>query len=140
MADKPVVIKKVIDKTGRKKNALYCDEPTLTVQSFANDTDINQIIARALSGHDITQINERVAKYGDFSNVPNYQDALDLVRRAEDMFKLVPSKVRDRFENDPAKMIEFLQNDANRPEAIELGLVKAPTPVVDTPKTAGNGV
>lgn len=107
--------------------------PSRTVQASKNDCDINKIIARVAKGMDITHINQRAARYGDFSNVPSYQEALDLVSRAQGMFNSMSSKVRERFHNSPAEMIAFLQDESNREEAEKLGLVKKkekPVPVV----------
>lgn len=108
-----------------KKNphALYCDEPSLTVQSFKDECDINQIIARVLKGNDLQHVNSRAAKYGDFSNVPDYQSALDLVNRANGFFMEMSPQIRERFANDPAKMIDFLQDENNYDEAVKLGLL-----------------
>jgi hypothetical protein len=38
----------------------------------------------------------------------------------------LPAELRARFENDPAKLIEFIDNSENLDEAINLGLVNKP--------------
>lgn len=114
------------NKSGRNPHALYFDEPTLTVQSFKDECDINKIVSRALQGSDITHVNARVAQYGDFTNVPDFQQAQQLVIRANGMFMSLPAEVRERFANDPALMIKFLQDPKNRDEAVKLGLVNPP--------------
>lgn len=128
-----------VDRANRKPYALYFDKPSLTVQSFADECDINQIVARACAGQDIGHVNSRVAQYGDFSNVPNYMDALALVNRANGMFASMSAQVRERFSNDPAKMIAFLQDPGNRDEAIKLGLVVKPVGEVVAPGPTGPG-
>lgn len=126
----------------RNPHALYCDDPSLTVQAFKDETDINKIIARVSKGADLTHVNSRVAQYGDFSNVPDYQSALDLVSRAQGFFMSMSPEVRERFANDPGRMINFLKDEKNYKEALELGLVvkkeeppappaPAPAPVPD---------
>jgi len=55
--------------------------------------------------------------------VPDYQSALDLVNQAESMFMSLPAKIRERFANNPAKMVKFLQDEKNRDEAERLGLI-----------------
>lgn len=126
-------------KGDRRPHAIYFDKPTLTVQSFALESDINHIVARALSGHSISNVNSRVARFGDFSNIPSYQDALDLVKRANGLFDAMPSKVRNRFDNDASKMIAFLQDDRNRAEAIDLGLLVKPVGEVVAPGATAPG-
>jgi phage internal scaffolding protein len=38
----------------------------------------------------------------------------------------LPAQIRSRFDNDPAKLIDFLENEQNHDEAIKLGLVNPP--------------
>lgn len=102
---------------------VFHDDPGLTKQSFKDECDINLIIARAALGADISHVNARVAQFGDFSNIPDYQTSLDLVNRAQGMFMDLPANVRERFLNDPGKMVAFLQDDKNYDEAVQLGLV-----------------
>lgn len=106
---------------------LVCPEPSLTKQSFKEECDINEILRRAMNGQDVSgSLNARVARYGDFTNVPSYQEALDVVSRAEGMFMELDADLRARFQNDPAKLLEFISDDRNRDEAIKIGLIKKP--------------
>jgi hypothetical protein len=41
----------------------------------------------------------------------------------------LPANIRSRFDNDPAKLIDFMENPANREEAESLGLVNKSEPV-----------
>lgn len=108
--------------------------PSMTKQSFAEECDINCILERARQGMDISSaVNNRVALYGDFTSVPSYQDALDLVNRANGMFMSLDATVRERFANDPSRMIAFLQDVRNYDEAVKLGLVVPKAPVVESP-------
>jgi len=38
----------------------------------------------------------------------------------------LPADLRARFDNDPAQLIQFLENSDNKDEAIKLGLVNKP--------------
>jgi phage internal scaffolding protein len=61
---------------------------------------------------------------------------MNRVIAAQDEFEALPAQIRARFDNDPANLIEFLENENNRPEAEELGLVeKAAAEVVEAAKT-----
>lgn len=113
---------------------------SMTKQSFAEELDINKILERAKNGQDISAVvNQRVAQYGDFSEVPSYQEALDLVNRANGMFMSFDANVRERFNNDPIRMIAFLQDRSNFDEAVKLGLVvpKEPPVLPAPPAPAG---
>lgn len=116
-------------------------EPTKTQQSAKDDCDINVIIERAKRGADVPS-NGREPVYGDFTQIPkDLRECLLEVKRAEEAFMTLDAKVRFRFDNDPAKLLDFMNDEANRKEAIELGLVKAPEappvpdPVVETLKS-----
>jgi phage internal scaffolding protein len=63
--------------------------------------------------------------YGDFSGVVDYHTAMNAILAAEEQFDALPAQMRARFDNDPAKLIDFLENDNNRSEAEALGLVKS---------------
>ncbi len=102
-----------------------------THQSFADDADINTILGK-WRNHDITPvINPGTPVYEDFSNATDYLAALNAVQHANDLFDSMPARVRKRCDNDPAKLIEFLENPANEQEAIDLGLLN---PVASQPK------
>lgn len=108
----------------RDPNALYCDDVSLTKQAFAEDCDINEILRRAANGQDVTNaMSQRMARYGDFTNVPDFRESLNLVTRANAAFMELPWQLRERFANDPANMLAFLNDDRNRDEAEKLGLV-----------------
>lgn len=125
-------------------HALSGFEPTITKQAFKEECDINNIVERARNGQDISgSLNARVAKYGDFTNIPDFRGALDLVQRAESMFMELEAPLRERFANDPAVMLDFLNNPANRDEAVKLGLLtpkKADSVVSNPPAGAPAGV
>lgn len=112
------------DEKKRDPHALYCDDPSLTKQSFAEECSIDEILRRAQNGQDISgSLSGRVARYGDFTNVPNFHEAQNLIARANAAFMELPWQVRERFSNDPAVMVEFLQHDENYEEALKLGLL-----------------
>lgn len=99
----------------------------LTKQSFAGEVDINKIIAAFERTGMVTHLNSKEPFYGDVSDLVGYQECLDKVNEADALFMGMDARVRERFANDPAKMVEFLADPANLPEAITLGMaVKRP--------------
>ena len=50
----------------------------------------------------------------------------DMVLAADDAFMALPANVRERFNNDPAELVDFISDVANRSEAIDLGLIPLP--------------
>lgn len=94
-------------------------------QQFAKECDINEIVRRfGLTGE--LPLNERPPIVGDFTDVVDYHTALNAVRLAEIGFQGLPANVRARFDNDPGKMLDFLEDPGNREEAVKLGLVNPP--------------
>lgn len=97
-----------------------------TKQSFKDECDINNIMKRYNATGSITHLNMRTPEYGDFSSPLEFQAALNTVMEGEAMFADLPSDLRDRFGNDPKQLLEFLADEANREEAVKLGIVQAP--------------
>lgn len=101
------------------------DDRSLTNQADMDSADINKIMARYEKTGvliDPLTLAERKPMYGDFTEVKTYHETLAAVRRAEESFSKLPAKVRNRFENDPQKLIDFLEDSRNDGEAVELGL------------------
>ena len=114
-------------KFDRPKSSGFACGKGRTHQSFKNECDINVIMKRAMATG-VMPVASRVAQYGDFSSVKDYQQSLDLVISAQDMFAAMPSHVRARFNNDPASLLQFVNDKANFDEAVKLGLIEAKAP------------
>lgn len=115
----------------RSTEADFSDSPSLTSQSFADEVNINKIMARVEKGQ-IVLGSDGMPFYGDVSELGGLQEALIKVQEAEELFMQFPAETREVFENDPLKMVQFLEDPSNKEKAIQLGLVK-PKPEVVTP-------
>lgn len=116
------------------ESGLACEEPSLAQQHFKEECDINTILQK-FSVTGILPEAPLSPRYGDFSGIGDYHTALNRVIAAQEEFEGLPAQIRARFDNDPAKLIEFLDDEANRPEAENLGLVeKAAAEVVEAAK------
>ena len=105
------------------ESGLACEEPTLAQQHYKEECDINTILQKfSITG--ILPEAPLSPRYGDFTGIGDYHTALNRVIAAQEEFEALPAQIRARFDNDPAQLIEFLQNDKNRLEAEELGLVE----------------
>jgi len=76
--------------------------------------------------------------YGDFTGIFDFQTAQNAVIHAKQQFMELPAKLRARFDNSPQKLLEFLDDPENRNEAEFLGLVQAPDPDANAPKSDQN--
>lgn len=98
------------------------EEQTLTHQSFKDECDFNKVMAQWAKTGIITHVNERQPVYGDVDPV-DFQTALNTVIQAEESFMALPAHVRDRFDNDPSRLFEFLADEKNFDAAADLGLL-----------------
>jgi len=99
-------------------------EPTKTRVELQDQCDVNLIIKKYQETGELSHINNRQnGVYADLSNMPDYQQSLDMIITAETAFMDLPSSLRERFENDPAKLVKFMSDERNFEEAIKLGLV-----------------
>lgn len=103
----------------------------LTKQADALQTNINLIVERHRETGDLEHISREIAMQGDFSNVPDYQTALNQTIEAERQFMLLPPRVRARVDNDPVQFVTFYEDEKNAAELIELGLKLDPEKVAD---------
>lgn len=99
--------------------------PSRTQQQFLKDCDINVILQRYMR-HGVDPRLPSEGMFADFSNLPDLQEAMNTVIEAETAFAGLPSKVRREFDNDPVKLLNFLQDPGNRDRAIEIGLIDPP--------------
>ena len=107
------------------ESGLACEEPSLTQQHFKDETDINNILRQ----FNITGLLPEAPlspRYGDFTGIVDYHSALNQVIAAEDEFMSLPADLRARFQNDPAQLIAFINDENNRSEAEKLGLLEVP--------------
>lgn len=118
--------------------ALRCTDPTRTQQHFAEECDINFIAKRyGLTGELPTVLD--LPKYGDFEGVFDFQTAQNSVRHAIEQFMTLPAHLRKRFENQPQKLLEFLEDPANAREAEFLGLTQRPSDLPESPQAKPAG-
>ena len=106
------------------ESGLHCEDASLTQQHFKDECDINNIL-RQFNVTGLLPENTLSPRYGDFTGIGDYHTALNRVIAAEDEFMALPAQIRSRFDNDPANLIEFLENSDNKDEAIKLGLVNS---------------
>ena len=107
-----------------------------TKQSFKKECDINHIMAKYQKTGAITHYNKHQQQYG-IADGQTFQDAMNLVCEAQEMFNDLPSSIRSRFGNDPAAFLDFVQDEDNADEMVKLGLTEgSPEQATVTPVVA----
>ena len=102
----------------------------MTQPEFLADCDINTIISRYQAVQAPLPISD-ISEFLDYSNVGDYQTALQSISAVEGYFDALPATIRARFSNDPGQLLAFLDDPNNRGVAEALGLVDRPAvPVV----------
>lgn len=114
-------IKSRFDLGERKPGIVTPPGGSRAKQAFKAECDINRIMDRYKKTGQLPDLISREPRYGDFSEVPDYLGALEVVRKAQEQFMALPAKVRSRFDNDPAKMLEFVEG-ADEKDLVEAGL------------------
>jgi len=116
------------------ETGLACLDKSYTQQQFKEESDINEIVRR----FNITGQLPTVASpplYQDFEGIFDYQSALNAIQSADAAFLELDAELRSQFNNNPAELMEFLDNPGNRDQAIELGLIAKPEAVLQPQST-----
>lgn len=107
-------------------------EPSRTEQCHKKACDIHHIIKQYDRNGLVTHVNTMKAEYGDYTQVNEYQEALNMVMNAQEQFMELPSKIRKMFGNDPGEFLEFATNPENQQRLVELGLANGVEVIQDT--------
>lgn len=101
---------------------------TKTQQQFLEQSDVNWIInhyqERPVDALQDAISGPRMPLWGDFSTVPDIQQAHRVFSQAEAAFGALPSDLRLRFNNNPLELLAFVSDAGNREEAIKLRLIE----------------
>ena len=97
---------------------------SLTEQSHKKSCDINNIITAATANPMLLADPAPDRKvFRDFSSGDDYLDLQNRLCEARSMFYDLPAELRDYFEHDPAKVIDFVSDPDNAMEAHQMGLI-----------------
>lgn len=114
---------------------------SLTQQQYTDEVNLNVMMARmGMKDGSIPPGAFDPRQFGtvqDFSDAPDLKEIFDRTFAARDMFMQLPATIRNRFSNNPAIMLDWVNNPANLEEARKLGFFEpaktgAPAPVPPT--------
>jgi len=94
-----------------------------TKQSFKDECDINRIMDRFKATGELPNVNQMPPQYLDVTEM-DFQEHQNFIAGANSMFNELPSAIRAKFENSPAKFLDFCSHEKNRPELQEMGLLR----------------
>lgn len=112
-------------ENGTRRVQVKLSDESQVEQSHAGAVNINTIVKKY---HDTGHLPdlEKEGVFGDFSNSPDFHAAQNMVIEAKSKFQELPARIRERFANDPGRLLDFVGDPANLEEGIELGLMQAP--------------
>lgn len=112
-------------------------KPSMTEQQYGYQCNINNLVetivdrngrqcAKLTHAGTIASVNSNEPIYGDFTQFTSdkLHEGLNTIVKANSMFSNLPSSIRDRFGNDPSKLIDFCNDSKNYDEGVKLGLFK----------------
>lgn len=118
-----------------KSTKIYTGTETKVQQHFKEETDINNIVAKFSQTGELPYGNAAEPQYLDHTQFSDYTEMLNQVTHVKQVFDQYGSRIRAKFENQPAKMLAFLEDPKNHNEARELGIL--PKLIVPDSQRAG---
>jgi len=94
-----------------------------TQQHFKDECDINTIVRKYRTQGVVPVGTSKEELFGDFTNVPDLQEAMGIAARANQQFAALPSHMRERFNNDPLEFIDFVNDPKNQDAMADLGMM-----------------
>lgn len=121
------------------KPTVKFEQPSLAVQSEKDMTDVHNILSRFIRTGDPGYLPGRTAPkpiFGDFSELPDFQEAKNSHARLQEYFDTLPSHLRLKFGNDALGLVHYLNDASNHEEALKYGLLeKMPDSVKEVVQT-----
>lgn len=102
------------------RNSFVTSEPSKTRQSFKDECDINNILARYVKTGICDHVARRGPEYNDIDPI-DFETAMQIIADATTMFNELPSPTRLAFNNDPREFLTYVQDPANASELHKYG-------------------
>lgn len=130
------VLPGVTDVEMSDASGIITGEETLVRQEFRDEVDVNTILQRFGVGNLGAFVNPR-AMYLDLSGVTDYDSAVEKVAEIEGKFLALPPEIREKFDNNPGKLMEAV--DKMTTDEFEKLLGTAPQPPVSGVEKEADG-
>jgi len=98
---------------------------TMVQQQFREEVDINTIVRRfGLTGD--MPVFGREPMFGDFTEIHDFESAVEKVDKIRESFMTLAPEVRERFQNDPLRMYKAVLQAKDEKSAADLVSYEAP--------------
>lgn len=116
-------------------SAIHTMAESRTQQQFAEDADINIIVHRfGVANEPLPPMPTDPRYYGEVEDSTDLGDMLRRVHDAKTRFNDLPSRLRNKFNNSPAQLWQWIHDEENADEAVKLGLLKRREPEATPPE------
>lgn len=102
-----------------KNPSIEFKDPSRTQQQFGFEVDINNIV----KGMVPINSTSKQPMYDLSFSPDDYENAINIIAEAKSKFEELPSSIRNEFDNDPKKLLAFIQDENNYNKAVKLGLI-----------------
>jgi Chlamydia-phage Chp2 scaffold (Chlamy_scaf). len=117
----------------RERLQVKFPNPSRTKQAFKQEANINTILDK-YHRTGLMPTYDQPQQYGDYSGVMDYHTAMTKIAEGKSAFADLPSKIRKRFDNNVGAFLDFIHDESNLDEMVELGLARArPKPEPEAP-------
>lgn len=114
-----------IRKDGSKRVSLSFVHDQGKVDPQYKDTcNIDYVINSYVRNQNVIHVPE--SEYRDLTKLPDYQEALNAVIQADELFGTLPAHVRKEFDHNPKKFVDALSDPSMNARLIELGIYNKP--------------
>ncbi len=113
-----------LDHRGRPPVQTVNDEPSLTVQSEADQADIIKILKKYRQVGIIDHLNLTESTFQDVSSFTDFADVIRTAKEAELQFLELPSKVREIFDHDVANWLDTAHDPEKRASLVAAGIIE----------------
>ena len=93
-----------------------------TKQAHAKEADINYIMRKYLKTGLLEHSQKHKPDYG-FATSEDFHTSMNIITRANSMFEDLPSQIRSRFDNQPSQFLDFVHDESNKQEMLQMGLL-----------------
>ncbi len=101
-----------------------------TKQAHKDECDVNKIIAKYRKTGVLTHLKNNPQNF-EFAPNLDFQESLEYVEKAREQFMELPATIRNKFQNNPADFVAFVENPENKSEMIEMGLLPREPEFID---------
>lgn len=114
-------------KKERAKNQIVFADKGRTKQDQTDSCDINKIMDRYTKTGLIPHGNPFTPEQGYAPDI-DFHEAQNIIAHGKEIFAELDSKTRKRFDNDPGKYLDYIQDPDNQDELVKMGLATEKTP------------